>query len=174
MKIAFIGVGGIAGNYRRSLKQLEHPIAAVCDINAERVATIAAEEMRQHTPTTARCYRKKSQMLCLPVSHRGHIRRRLPMQQHPARHFLSLNLLPKTWKLLNTHAMRLRQQRLSIKSVIWRGIATLLRKRKTLVGGSETCYGIRTVSGTDGGEPSMVGNIRGIARTDGGADNPRF
>ena len=44
MKIAFIGVGGIAGNYRRSLKQLEHPIAAVCDINAERAAVIATEE----------------------------------------------------------------------------------------------------------------------------------
>ena len=44
MKIAFIGVGGIAGNYRRSLKQLERPIAAVCDINAERAAAIAAEE----------------------------------------------------------------------------------------------------------------------------------
>ena len=42
--IAFIGVGGIAGNYRRSLKQLERPIAAVCDINAERAAAIAAEE----------------------------------------------------------------------------------------------------------------------------------
>ena len=44
LKIAFIGVGGIAGNYRRSLKQLERPIAAVCDINAERAAAIAAEE----------------------------------------------------------------------------------------------------------------------------------
>ena len=44
MKIAFIGVGGIAGNYRRSLNQLERPIAAVCDINAERAAAIATEE----------------------------------------------------------------------------------------------------------------------------------
>ena len=44
MKIAFIGVGGIAGNYRRSLKQLQRPIAAVCDINAERAATVAHEE----------------------------------------------------------------------------------------------------------------------------------
>lgn len=44
MKIAFIGVGGIAGNYRRSLNQLQHPIAAVCDINADRAAAIAAEE----------------------------------------------------------------------------------------------------------------------------------
>lgn len=43
MKIAFIGVGGIAGNYRRSLKQLQRPIAAICDINAERAAAIAAE-----------------------------------------------------------------------------------------------------------------------------------
>ena len=44
LKIAFIGVGGIAGNYRRSLKQLQHPVAAVCDINADRAASIAAEE----------------------------------------------------------------------------------------------------------------------------------
>jgi len=44
MKITFIGVGGITGSYRQSLKQLEHPITAVCDINAERVANIAAEE----------------------------------------------------------------------------------------------------------------------------------
>ena len=44
MKITFIGVGGITRSYRQSLKQLERPIAAVCDINAERVATIAAEE----------------------------------------------------------------------------------------------------------------------------------
>ena len=28
MKIAFIGVGGIAGNYRRSLNQLERPICS--------------------------------------------------------------------------------------------------------------------------------------------------
>ena len=44
LKIAFIGVGGIAGSYRRSLNQLERPIAAVCDINAERATTIATEE----------------------------------------------------------------------------------------------------------------------------------
>jgi len=44
MKIAFIGVGGIAGNYRSSLRKLEQPIAAVCDINADRAAAIASEE----------------------------------------------------------------------------------------------------------------------------------
>ena len=44
MKIAFIGVGGITGSYRQSLKQLERPVAAVCDINPERVASIADEE----------------------------------------------------------------------------------------------------------------------------------
>ncbi|MXV73608.1 Gfo/Idh/MocA family oxidoreductase [Candidatus Poribacteria bacterium] len=44
LKIAFIGVGGIAGSYRRSLNQLERPIAAVCDINAERATAIATEE----------------------------------------------------------------------------------------------------------------------------------
>ncbi len=44
LKIAFIGVGGIAGNYRRSLRQLEHPVAAVCDINTDRAKAIAEEE----------------------------------------------------------------------------------------------------------------------------------
>ncbi len=44
MKIAFIGVGGIAGNYRGSLKRLQRPIAAVCDINADRAAAIAKDE----------------------------------------------------------------------------------------------------------------------------------
>src|SRR5258708_5856984 len=44
MKFAFIGAGGIAGNYRRSLKRLEQPIAAVCDIDVDRAMRIAAEE----------------------------------------------------------------------------------------------------------------------------------
>ena len=44
MKITFIGVGGIAGSYRGSLNQLQRPIAAVCDINAERAAAIAEDE----------------------------------------------------------------------------------------------------------------------------------
>lgn len=44
MKIAYIGVGGIAGNYRRSLNKLEQPIAAVCDINEDRAKAIATEE----------------------------------------------------------------------------------------------------------------------------------
>lgn len=43
MKIGFIGVGGIAGNYLGSLKKLEQPVAAVCDINAERASQKAAE-----------------------------------------------------------------------------------------------------------------------------------
>ena len=44
MKIAFIGVGGIAGNYRGSLRKLNHPIAAICDINADRATAVAADE----------------------------------------------------------------------------------------------------------------------------------
>ncbi len=43
-KIAFIGVGGIAGNYRGSLRRLQYPIAAVCDINADRAAAVASDE----------------------------------------------------------------------------------------------------------------------------------
>lgn len=44
MKIAFIGVGGIAGNYRGSLRKLNHPIPAICDINADRAEAVAADE----------------------------------------------------------------------------------------------------------------------------------
>jgi predicted dehydrogenase len=44
MKIAFIGVGGIAGNYRRSLKRLNQPVAAVCDIDPARAEQVASEE----------------------------------------------------------------------------------------------------------------------------------
>jgi len=56
LKITFIGVGGITRSYRQSLNQLERPIAAVCDINAERVATIATEE-------NATAYTDHSEML---------------------------------------------------------------------------------------------------------------
>ncbi|MBV9865123.1 MAG: Gfo/Idh/MocA family oxidoreductase [Abitibacteriaceae bacterium] len=43
MRIGFIGVGGIAGNYLSSLKRLNQPVAAVCDVNAERAAQVAGE-----------------------------------------------------------------------------------------------------------------------------------
>ena len=69
LKIAFIGVGGIAGNYRRSLKQLERPIAAVCDINAERVAAIAAEEdATAYTDHTEMLQKEKPDVVftCIP------------------------------------------------------------------------------------------------------------
>src|SRR5919198_6703193 len=44
MKIAMIGVGGIAGSYRQSLRRLEQPVAAVCDIDPTRAGQVAAEE----------------------------------------------------------------------------------------------------------------------------------
>lgn len=49
MKIAFIGVGGIAGNYRSSLKTLgrEREVVGICDINAERANTVAQEHGAQ-------------------------------------------------------------------------------------------------------------------------------
>ena len=43
MQIAFIGIGGIAGNYRRVLASLRRPVAAVCDVDP-RVAQRVAEE----------------------------------------------------------------------------------------------------------------------------------
>ena len=44
MKIAFIGAGGIASNYRNSLKNLNRPIAAICDVNPDRANQIADQE----------------------------------------------------------------------------------------------------------------------------------
>ena len=69
MKITFIGVGGIAGNYRRSLNQLERPIAAVCDINAERVEAIATEEnATAYTDHTEMLQKEKPDVVftCIP------------------------------------------------------------------------------------------------------------
>ena len=69
LKIAFIGVGGIAGSYRRSLKQLERPIAAVCDINAERAAAIATEEnATAYTAHTEMLQKEKPDVVftCIP------------------------------------------------------------------------------------------------------------
>ena len=56
LKIAFIGVGGIAGNYRGSLRKLRYPIAAVCDINHDRAAAVASDE-------NATAYTNHSEML---------------------------------------------------------------------------------------------------------------
>ena len=56
MKIAFVGVGGIAGNYRESLKKLGRPIAAVCDIDEDRARQAAEEE-------SATAYTDHAQML---------------------------------------------------------------------------------------------------------------
>ena len=69
MKITFIGVGGIAGSYRRSLNQLERPIAAVCDINAERAAAIATEEnATAYTAHTEMLQKEKPDVVftCIP------------------------------------------------------------------------------------------------------------
>lgn len=44
MRVGFIGVGGISGNYRRTLKQMpDVQIAAVCDIDEARARAAAAE-----------------------------------------------------------------------------------------------------------------------------------
>lgn len=56
MKIAFIGAGGIAGSYRGSLKKLNRAISAICDINAERAASVAKEE-------NAKAYTDHAEML---------------------------------------------------------------------------------------------------------------
>jgi len=54
MRIGFIGVGGIAGNYLSSLKRLNREVTAVCDVKAERAAQVAAE----HNSTAYQNYRE--------------------------------------------------------------------------------------------------------------------
>ena len=44
MNVGFIGAGGIAGNYRASLRKLDVPVAAVCDTDAERAEQVARED----------------------------------------------------------------------------------------------------------------------------------
>jgi predicted dehydrogenase len=44
MRIAFIGVGGIAGNYRNCLSTLQRSITAVCDVDDELAEKIGKEE----------------------------------------------------------------------------------------------------------------------------------
>lgn len=44
MKIAFIGVGGIAANYRNCLSTLQRPVTAVCDVDDALAQRIGKEE----------------------------------------------------------------------------------------------------------------------------------
>jgi len=56
MKIAFVGVGGIARSYRESLKTLGKPVSAVCDIDPATAKRVAEEER-------ARAYTDHREML---------------------------------------------------------------------------------------------------------------
>ncbi len=44
MRIGFIGVGGITRSYLDSLQKLSRPVTAVCDINPETAARVAAQQ----------------------------------------------------------------------------------------------------------------------------------
>lgn len=45
MRVGFVGVGGIAGNYRASLRRLAGvAVTAVCDVDPQRAAAVAEEE----------------------------------------------------------------------------------------------------------------------------------
>ena len=75
MKIAFIGVGGIAGNYRGSLRRLQRPIAAICDINADRAESIAKEEnATAYTDHQDMMHKEKPDVVftCIPPGHTPH------------------------------------------------------------------------------------------------------
>ncbi len=68
MKIAMIGVGGIAGNYRQSLKRLNQPVAAVCDVNPDRARQVAAEEGAQsYTDHQAMLEREKPDVVFVAI-----------------------------------------------------------------------------------------------------------
>ncbi len=69
LNIAFVGVGGIAGNYRGSLRRLQLPVAAVCDINAERAASVANEENATAYTNTTEMLEKENPdivFVCIP------------------------------------------------------------------------------------------------------------
>jgi predicted dehydrogenase len=44
MRIGFIGVGGIASNYLRSLARLRQPVAAICDVDQDRAVAVAQQQ----------------------------------------------------------------------------------------------------------------------------------
>jgi len=69
LNIAFVGVGGIAGNYRGSLRRLQLPVTAVCDINAERAASVANEENATAYTNTTEMLEKENPdivFVCIP------------------------------------------------------------------------------------------------------------
>jgi myo-inositol 2-dehydrogenase / D-chiro-inositol 1-dehydrogenase len=68
MRIGFIGVGGIATNYLRSLARLQQPVAAACDLNPDRAAF--AQEHGATAYTTHRSMLEHEELdavfICIP------------------------------------------------------------------------------------------------------------
>ena len=83
MKIAFIGVGGIAGNYRGSPKKTRIPqsqLFAISILIAQQLSHLM--KTQQHILTTLKCFKKKTQMSSLHVSHPEHTQHKSQIQQN--------------------------------------------------------------------------------------------
>ena len=174
LKITFIGVGGIAGNYRRSLKQLERPIAAVCDINAERVAAIATEEnATAYTDHNEMLQKEKPDVVftCIPPG--AHTTQVADAAASGAALFVAK---PVAQDLETAQHARdaIAYCRCHQPSRLYGTLQRHHSKSEGISRRSETCDGVWTVSCTDGCEPSVVGKIRCIAWTDGRADHARL
>ena len=174
MKIAFIGVGGITRSYRQSLKQLEHPIAAVCDINAERAAAIAAEEnATAYTDHDEMLQKEKPDVVFICIPPGAHTTQVADAAASGAALFVAkpvaqdLETAQRTREAINTDWC-------PQSSRLYGAIQRHHRKSEGVSRGSETCHGNWTVSHADGCQPSMVGEIRRVPRTNGGTDDPRF
>ena len=167
MKITFIGVGGITRSYRQSLKQLERSIAAVCDINAERVATIATEEnATAYTDHNEMLQQEKPDVVFICIPPGAHTTQVADAAASGAAVFVAKPVAQD----FAQRARELPPPMLSTKSATWRAIAIL--QREGISRRPETHNGDWTVSHKDGCRASVVGEIRGIARADGRADDP--
>ena len=174
MKITFIGVGGIAGNYRGSLNQLERPIAAVCDINAERVAAIAAEEdATAYTDHSEMLQKEKPDVVftCIPPG--AHTTQVADAAASGAALFVAKPVAQ------DLETARHARDAIAAAGVInqvgyMARYSDITGKSEGIGRQSETYDGDWTVPHKDGCEPSVVGKIRRIAWTDGGANDPRL
>ena len=174
MKITFIGVGGITGSYRQSLKQLERPIAAVCDINAERVATIATEEnATAYTDHNEMLQQEKPDVVFICIPPGAHTTQVADAAASGAAVFVAK---PVAQDLETAQHAR---DAIATAGVInqvgyMARYSDITAKAKGVSRRSATHNGDRTVSDKDGCRASVVGKIRGIARADGRADDPRL
>ena len=174
LKIAFIGVGGITRSYRQSLKQLERPIAAVCDINAERAAAIAAEEdATAYTDHGDMLQKKKPDVVFICIPPGAHTTQVADAAASGAALFVAkpvsqdLETAQRTREAIDTAGV------LSQVGYMAR-YSDITAKAKALVGNRKLTMGIGRFLTRMGINHPWWGEIRGLTRTDGRTDYARF